>query len=226
LFGLMGAGRSELVRILFGLDSCERGEVCVGGGVRRRGRGPLRRIGEGMALVTEDRRQEGLCLAASIADNLALVSLRRHARWGPLRWIDRVGLGEALETIRGAVRLTPTARGGAPVHTLSGGNQQKVVLAKWLLNGPKIFLLDEPTRGIDVGARQEIYQLIQRLADEGAGVLLISSELEELVGLCDRVLVLSHGEIRDQMDRGAFDRERMLRAALRDAGRREEAPTG
>jgi ribose transport system ATP-binding protein len=114
--------------------------------------------------------------------------------------------------------LTSSALDGQPVGTLSGGNQQKVVLAKWLLSEPRVFILDEPTRGIDVGSKQEVYQLIRTLADKGAGVLLISSELEELLGLCDRILVMSHGEIRQEAERSQFDRELLLRAALRDSG--------
>ena len=215
LFGLMGAGRSEFARILFGLDPRERGDILLEGRPLSGG-GPRSRIRNGLAFVTEDRRHEGLCLEASIADNLALVSLKRHARRGT-GWLDLGRWKAAVRTIRDAVRLTPSAQDGQPVRTLSGGNQQKVVLGKWLLEGPKVFLLDEPTRGIDVGAKYEIYQLIQSLADGGAGVLLISSELEELTGLCDRILVMSHGEIRGEAGRGSFDREALLRAALRDA---------
>ena len=100
------------------------------------------------------------------------------------------------------------------VKTLSGGNQQKVVLGKWLLAKPAVLILDEPTRGVDVGAKFELYQLILNLADEGAGVLLISSELDELIGLCDRILVMSEGEIRAEFPRAQFDRERLLKAAL------------
>ena len=100
------------------------------------------------------------------------------------------------------------------MKTLSGGNQQKVVLAKWLLANPSVFILDEPTRGIDVGAKFEIYQLINDLSAQGAGVLIISSEIEELIGLCDRILVMSHGEIRDELRRPEFDRGRILASAL------------
>jgi ribose transport system ATP-binding protein len=174
---------------------------------------PRRRCQRGLAFLTENRREEGLCLGAAIAENLALVSLRQHAR-SPLRLLDFAGLGRAIRAIRQAVRLTPAARDDAPVGILSGGNQQKVVLAKWLLAKPGVLILDEPTRGIDVGAKFEIYQLIHELADQGAGVLLISSELEELLGLCDRLLVMSHGEIRDELTRAEFQRERILAAAL------------
>ena len=155
-------------------------------------------------------------MEAAIADNLALVTLARHART-PARWLDFAGLRSAVGRMREAVRLSPTARDAQPVRTLSGGNQQKVVLGKWLLAGPRVLILDEPTRGIDVGAKFEIYQLIQSLADGGAGVLFISSEIEELTGLCDRILVMSQGEVRAESERGRFDREAILRAALRDA---------
>ncbi|MBI5385433.1 MAG: sugar ABC transporter ATP-binding protein [Verrucomicrobia bacterium] len=212
LSGLMGAGRSELARILFGLDPCERGEVFVAGEPVSRAT-PRRRIQRGLAFLTENRREEGLCMEAAIADNIALVSLRQHTR-PPLGLLNFAALRQTLRTIRQAVRLTPTARDDAPVKTLSGGNQQKVVLAKWLLAKPSVLILDEPTRGIDVGAKFEIYQLIHELADQGAGVLVISSELEELIGLCDRILVMGRGEIRDELEREEFDRERILAAAL------------
>jgi ribose transport system ATP-binding protein len=123
---------------------------------------------------------------------------------------------QAIQRIREAVKLTPAARDQQPVKTLSGGNQQKVVLAKWLLNEPQVFILDEPTRGIDVGAKYEVYRLIQGLAARGAGVLMISSEVEELIGVCDRILVMRRGEIRDCIEPAAYDRERILRAALHE----------
>ena len=116
--------------------------------------------------------------------------------------------------IREAVRLQTKLTNEQPVKTLSGGNQQKVVLAKWLLAGPQALILDEPTRGIDVGAKFEIYQLIHELADRGAGVLVISSELEELTGICDRILVLNRGRFTGEFARDQFDRKAILRAAL------------
>jgi len=210
--GLMGSGRSELARILFGLDPFARGEIRLAG--RRRERvTPRRSIQQRVAFLTENRREEGLCFEASIADNIALVSLPAFRRTGS-RLIDRPRLAEAVKRMRREVRLTVSARDDQPVKSLSGGNQQKVVLAKWLLNEPAVFILDEPTRGIDVGAKFEVYHLINTLAGQGAGILVISSEIEELIGLCDRILVMSHGEIRDNVDRPHFDRERILRAAL------------
>lgn len=214
--GLMGAGRSELARILFGLDPHATGEIVMEG-VSIGGSGPKRMIGHGLAFLTEDRRAEGLGLDAAIADNIMLVTLRDHART-PLRLLDFKRWWEALRTIRHAVRLSERSNDSQPVRTLSGGNQQKVVLAKWLLAQPRVLILDEPTRGVDVGAKFDLYQLILELADRGAGILLISSEIEELMGLCDRVLVMSQGEIRDEMPRARFDRERMLQSALPSEG--------
>jgi ribose transport system ATP-binding protein len=210
--GLMGSGRTELARILFGLDPMARGSVWLGGEPIHH-LPPRARITRGLAFVTESRRDEGLCAEASIADNITLVRATALAR-GPLGWLPDRSLAEAVSRARAAVQLTPTALDAHPVRTLSGGNQQKVVLARWLLAEPQVLILDEPTRGIDVGAKVEIYTLMHQLADRGAGVLVISSEIEELLGICDRVLVMRRGAIVDELDRGAFDRERILRAAL------------
>ncbi len=212
--GLMGAGRSELARILFGLDPCASGEVWLAG--QRLTGAPRQRIRRGLAFLTEDRRLEGLCMEAAIADNIALVTLPARSRT-PARLLDFDGIRGAIHGIREAVRLSAQADDAQAVRTLSGGNQQKVVLAKWLLAEPKVLILDEPTRGIDVGAKFEIYQLIHQLADRGAGVLVISSEIEELIGICDRVLVMRHGEITGEFGRHEFDRERILAAALHAA---------
>jgi ribose transport system ATP-binding protein len=128
--------------------------------------------------------------------------------------LDFSSMGQAIGRLRDAVRLTPSARDEQPVKTLSGGNQQKVVLGKWLMAKPAVLILDEPTRGIDVGAKYEVYQLIDQLTQDGAAVLVISSELEELIGICDRILVISQGEVRDELPRAEFERERILRAAI------------
>ncbi len=216
--GLMGSGRSELARVLFGLDPCERGEVRVTGRVLDR-RSPRACIRERIAFLTEDRRAEGLCMEASIAANLALVTLPEQASLG---WLDLDGLRARTAGIRDAVRLNKSARDAQPVKSLSGGNQQKVVLAKWLLAEPSVFILDEPTRGIDIGAKTEIYALINDLVARGAGVLVISSEIEELIGICDRILVMNRGELTDEIARPDFDRERILRAALQQP--RTDAP--
>ncbi len=212
--GLMGSGRSELARILFGLDPCAAGEIRLNGQLLN-GLSPRERIQRGLAFLTEDRRMEGLCMEAAIADNAALVALPRFAR-GLFGFVSEKKSRAAVRNIREAVKLTPSARDAQPVKTLSGGNQQKVVLAKWLLNEPKVFIIDEPTRGIDVGAKHEVYRLINELAARGTGVLVISSEVEELIGICDRILVMRRGEIRDTVGASEFDRERILRAALHE----------
>lgn len=213
LAGLMGSGRTELARMLFGLDPMAAGQVEVAG-VAVDGLAPHGRIARGLAFLTESRRDEGLCMEASIDDNITLVSARRRA--GALGWLDWGALRRDVGEIRKAVTLTASARGAQAVKTLSGGNQQKVVLAKWLLNEPKALILDEPTRGIDIGAKQEIYALVNQLAERGAGILMISSEIEELIGMCDRILVMRRGEITLELARAEFDRERLLRAALHD----------
>jgi ribose transport system ATP-binding protein len=213
--GLMGSGRTDLARILFGLDPMTQGDVRLEG-ASIRGLTPRERIRRGLAFLTEDRRAEGLCFDASIAENITMVAAPSHA--GPFGWIRADALAAEVEAVRTAVRLTPTADLARPVRTLSGGNQQKVVLARWLLARPKVLILDEPTRGIDVGARYEIYTLIDDLASQGAAVLVISSDTEEIIGLCDRILVMSRGRITDELRHGHFDRERLLRAAF-DAGR-------
>jgi ribose transport system ATP-binding protein len=212
LFGLMGSGRSELGRLIFGLDGHCEGTVRLGGGEPYRP-SPRASARRGLAFLTESRRDDGLCLEASVADNLALSSLNRFARW-TLGLLDRGRLRASLDLLREAIRLDARVHLDRPVKTLSGGNQQKVVLGKWLLARPRVLILDEPTRGIDVGARSEIYELIVSTAEGGSGVLLISSEIEELLGLCDKVLVFRRGEIVDRLPREEFDRERILRAAL------------
>jgi ribose transport system ATP-binding protein len=212
--GLMGSGRTELARILFGLDPMEGGEILLEG-KRIEHLTPRQRIQQGMAMLTESRREDGLCMEASIAENIMLVAAPQFAT-NPVGWINSKRMQTATQEIRQSVRLTPSARDDQPVKTLSGGNQQKVVLAKWLLRQPKLLILDEPTRGIDVGAKYEIYCLIQQLAQRDAGVLVISSEIEELVGLCDRILVMNQGQIRDEIHCDAFDRQRILRASLHD----------
>lgn len=210
MFGLMGAGRSELARIVFGLDPHETGEILLDGAPLTGG--PARRIERGLAFVTEDRRLEGLCLEASVGDNLSLASLRAFSRT-MLGILDRGAMHDAVRRTGADVRLI-AANVTAPVARLSGGNQQKVVLGKWLLTRPRVLILDEPTRGIDMGARAEIYQLLHRLADRGTALLAISSDVDELLGICDRIAVMRRGEIAGTFVAADFDRERLLNAAL------------
>ena len=208
--GLMGAGRTELARILFGLDPCAGGSVTLNGEeIRALSTGE--RIVRGLAFLTENRREEGLLMDAAIGDNLALAALPQFASRALL---DQPRLTAAVDQMAASVQIRGGGQTSQPVKTLSGGNQQKVVLGKWLLRNPAALILDEPTRGVDVGARSEIYRIIQQLAATGAGILFISSEIEELIGVCDRVLVMQRGTITACFDRCDFDRERILGAAL------------
>ncbi len=210
--GLMGSGRSEMARILFGLDPFESGDIVVGG-EKLKALSPSACMDRGMAFLTEDRRAEGLMMEASIEDNVALPSLPEHSsRW--LRLVQRTRLGDDVQRVGRAVQINARGFRETIVKHLSGGNQQKVVIAKWLLRTPRVFILDEPTRGVDVGAKYEIYKLINELGAQGTGILFISSEIEELIGMCDRILVMAHGEIRGSHSRAEFDRESILQSAL------------
>jgi len=213
--GLMGSGRSELARALFGLDRHQAGAVRVNGQVMPAG-DVKARLSAGVAFLTEDRRHEGLMMNASVADNLALAALPMFSSSAGLRVDDRK-LFEAVRELATRVNLKSGDMRTAPVRSLSGGNQQKVVLGRWLLRGPSLLILDEPTRGVDVGAKQEIYRLLTQLADSGMAILVISSELEELIGLCDRIHVMRRGELTAEFPRGRFDREALLRAAFGQA---------
>ena len=212
--GLMGSGRSEMARILFGLDPREAGTILVDGAPLEAAT-PEAAMARGMAFLTEDRRAEGLMMAASIADNIALPALPAYAG-GWARLLERTRLGDAVERTGRDVQVNARDFAQTLVKNLSGGNQQKVVIGKWLLRRPRLFILDEPTRGIDVGAKYEVYKIINRLAGEGTGILMISSEIEELIGMCDRILVMGHGEIRGEFPRARFDREAILRRAMWD----------
>jgi ribose transport system ATP-binding protein len=211
----MGSGRTELARILFGVDGYDAGEIAIGGRVRPR-RTPRERIRRGMAFVTENRREEGLLMGVGIDDNMALAALPAFAAT-PVEIIERGRLRQSVRALADALQIRAASL-DQPARSLSGGNQQKVVIAKWLMTGPSVFIMDEPTRGVDVGAKYEIYAIIERLAAASGGVLFISSELEELLAMCDRILVMNAGEIVSEFARADFDRERILRAAFREHG--------
>jgi ribose transport system ATP-binding protein len=215
LAGLMGSGRSELARMIFGVEPHREGEVLIDG--RRLRPGEIRaRLAARIAFLTEDRRRDGLCLDATVADNLALVALSDFAA-APFGRIDRAPLAAAIDSMGGRVRLKGSNMDRAPVRRLSGGNQQKVVIGRWLLSRPKLFILDEPTRGIDVGAKEDIYQLFAGLSEAGVALLIVSSELEELLGLCDRILVMHRGRLAASFVRSEFERSAILRAAFGQA---------
>jgi ABC-type sugar transport system ATPase subunit len=205
LAGLVGAGRSEVARALFGLDSRASGTVRVRGrdaAIRK----PRDAMALGIAYVPEDRKAQGLVLSLRNRENGSLASLERHARRG---WVNRAAEEEA---VRGAfARSQLDVELEMETRTLSGGNQQKVVLAKWLAAGGDILLLDEPTRGVDVGAKAELHQWIHRHAASGGAVLLISSELPELLNLCTRIIVLREGRVVGELSRAEATQERVLR---------------
>lgn len=214
VFGLMGSGRTETARMVFGLDEYASGSVRLGGEALPK-LDPILSVGRGLAFVTENRREEGLLMDKSILENMGLASLDRYARRG---WIDFRALSARLRGLLASLNVRSTAPDTQPARSLSGGNQQKVVLGKWLATGPRVFLLDEPTRGIDVGAKYEVYAIVNDLASRGNGVLVISSELEELMGICDRILVMATGEVQADLSGPRFDREEILRAAFKETG--------
>jgi inositol transport system ATP-binding protein len=208
--GLMGAGRSEVLETIFGFRSADAGRIRING--RQVSiKSPADAIRHRLALITEDRQQTGLNLKASVKDNITLVDLKNFSRFGQV--IDSKKENDAADAAIAELRIKTRNRNQI-VRTLSGGNQQKVVLAKWLLNEPEIIILDEPTRGIDIGAKSEIYKIITQLAAAGKTIIMISSELEEIMGLCDRAIVLAHGRITAEFTRDAFSQEEILKAAM------------
>jgi ribose transport system ATP-binding protein len=209
LAGLIGAGRSELFEAIFGVEPALSGEIRVEGKVLRPGH-PKAAVEGGLALVPEDRKKQGVVLAESVRRNLSLASLDRDC---VRRFLVNDEAESALseKMIRELRIKTPGE--DQPVRFLSGGNQQKVVIGKWLAMNPRVFLLDEPTRGIDVGAKQEIYQLMEKLAATGAGILFVSSELEEILGLADRVLVMHEGRITGELSRSELSEQSIMNLA-------------
>jgi ribose transport system ATP-binding protein len=214
MFGLMGSGRTELARIVFGLDEFDSGEIVIDGQVQRSS-SPRARLRNHVAFITEDRRAEGLMMDLSIADNISLAALPALSVT-PLGIVDQGRLLHASAEVAGSLGMKTGAIDRQPALSLSGGNQQKVVIARWLLSEPQVFLMDEPTRGVDVAAKYDIYSIVDGLAAGGSGVLFISSELEELIAMCDRLLVMSRGEIVAEFARQAFAVEPILRAAFRE----------
>ncbi len=196
LGGLDGQGQRELLLALFGVMRGVTGEMRVDGkAVGIAGPAEAKADGIGMALIPEDRKTEGLMLPMSVRDNLSFAALDKVSRYGV---IDRAREDEQIEAM---VKLLAIKTAGTEiaVGSLSGGNQQKVAIAKWLMRQPRIILLNDPTRGIDVGTKQEIYQLLRRLADEGAAIIFYSTDYDELIGCCDRVLVLYDGEVKREL---------------------------
>ncbi len=208
LAGLVGAGRSEVARAIFGIDRRTSGTVTVGGKQLPNG-SPLAAMAAGVGFVPEDRRQQGLVMDLSIDHNVALASLRRLRRLGLIRRSSERNLANAW-----AEKLQLTfGRMKNAVSTLSGGNQQKVVLAKWLARRPSVLIIDEPTRGIDIGTKAEVHRILDELVSDGVAVLMISSELPEVLGMADRVLVLREGRLVSELSRAEADEASIMRAA-------------
>ena len=208
LAGLVGAGRTELVRVLFGADPLDSGEILIEGRPVRI-RGPRDAIRLGLGFVTEDRKLQGLVLGMTVRENETLASLAKVARLGfldPRR--ERKVAAELTDQL--GVR-TPSIE--QEVNNLSGGNQQKVVIAKWLATQPRILILDEPTRGIDVGAKAEVHALMTRLARDGVSILMISSELPEILGMSDRILVMRQGRLTGEFSRADASQEAIMACA-------------
>jgi ribose transport system ATP-binding protein len=211
--GLVGSGRTETARAIFGADPKIAGDIYVEG-ERVVIESPRDAVQSGLCLMTEDRKGQGLLLGMSCAQNITITDLAKISRYG---LIERDGEREAATGLVRDLRIkTPSI--DQTVRNFSGGNQQKVVIAKWLFRGSKVLLCDEPTRGIDVGARAEIYELLWTLAAEGRGVLFISSDLPELIAICHRILVFANGRMVGEVGRGEFDQHRILSMAYEEYG--------
>lgn len=220
LAGLVGSGRTELVRLLFGADQADRGELSLydqgaSEPTHRPSRGwrsPMHAIRAGVGLVTEDRKSQGLLLGQSIRVNTTLSDLKAVSRWGWLQQAQERQLTRRwIEALR--VRCHGTEQG---VGTLSGGNQQKVVFSRWMHRECNVLLLDEPTRGVDVGARADLYAELDRMADAGKALLMVSSDLRELMAVCDRIGVMNQGRLLAVFERGQWSEQQILSCAFED----------
>jgi ribose transport system ATP-binding protein len=209
LAGLVGSGRTELACTIFGLDPPKGGEIRIDGTSTRIDT-PRDAIERGIYLIPEDRKRSGLVLDFSIRDNVTLASLTKYARGGLVDVRAEASIAEAQRS-KLDIRTTDVALG---VGSLSGGNQQKVVLAKWLSMAPRLLIFDEPTRGIDIGAKNEIYQLMRDLADQGVGILMISSDMEEIIGVSDRVAVMHEGAIAGFLERADLSEPAIMSLAV------------
>ena len=208
LAGMVGSGRTELARALFGADKLTSGEIKLKG-ERVEFSSPADAIRKKISLVPEDRKQQGLLTALPIKNNITLPILKKISRWFLL---NRSMESELVESSRKQLSISMASE-HLDVQFLSGGNQQKVVLAKWLHTKPEVIIMDEPTRGVDVGAKFEIYQLMRRLTEEGIAILMISSELPEILGLSDRILVMSEGRIVAELDHSEASEEKIINYA-------------
>ncbi|MEJ2701857.1 MAG: sugar ABC transporter ATP-binding protein [Sedimentisphaerales bacterium] len=209
--GLMGSGRTETMRAVFGADRVDRGEIYLHEAAEPAGvRTPREAVRNGIALLTEDRKEQGLLLPLAVRENISLTRLGDVSRFG---WLDlsqeRIVAERYISAL--SVRCSSTEQ---KVGELSGGNQQKVVIAKWMYRDCDILIFDEPTRGIDVGAKFEIYHMLADLANEGKAIIFVSSDLKELMAVCDRMMVMSAGRVATTFDRGQWSEEKVMSAAF------------
>jgi rhamnose transport system ATP-binding protein len=212
--GLMGAGRTEVARAIYGVDRPDSGTVAIDGAPVRI-RNPRDAIRAGIAMVPEERKSQGLVLGMTVGENLTVAHLRQISRGG---WLRRRALSEAAREAVERFRVTPR-RSDVPVGTLSGGNQQKVVIARWFYSRFGVYLFDEPTRGVDINAKSEIYRILRELAETGAGMVVISSELPELLAICDRILVMREGRLAAEFAAEEATEESLLAAAMGQKGK-------
>jgi len=206
--GIMGAGRTETLRCVFGLDTAESGEIWLDG-QQLKIRNARDAISRGIMMATESRKDDGLVLCRSIRENMTLPSLYRTARGGI---INKKKEKETVGNFSGKLRVK-TASLETMANSLSGGNQQKVILCKWLMMNPKVLIVDEPTRGIDIGAKTEIYHIMAELAAQGVGIIVISSDMEEVIGVSDRILVMCEGRISGCLQKEEVTQERIMELA-------------
>jgi rhamnose transport system ATP-binding protein len=207
--GLVGAGRTELAKTIFGLEAPDSGSILLRGEPIRIGH-PCEAIDHGIAYLPEDRRKHGVVLDFPVSANITLASLKRLSGFSGFDFGREREI--AAEYTRRLGVKTPTIH--SAVSTLSGGNQQKVALSRWLMTKPSVLILDEPTQGIDVGAKAEIHELMMELAEEGVAILMISSELPEVLGMSDRIAVMCGGTIAKVFDRGEATQDKILAVAL------------
>ena len=207
--GLVGAGRTELLRLVAGVDRADAGEIRIDGRRLRQG-SPRAAIAAGLGLLPEERKRDGIVARRSIRSNIGLASMHRFSRLG---FVRRRALAQESERLMRDLNLRPLMI-ERPIGQFSGGNQQKAIIGRWIAAGARILLFDEPTRGIDVGAKAEIYALIERLAAEGRSMIVVSSELPEILRVSDRVLVMREGRIAGVLDRAALSEEAIVRLAV------------
>ena len=209
--GLVGAGRSELMEAVFGLRSIKSGKVYMKGKEQTISR-PKDAIKDGLGMITEDRRGTGILGCLSIADNVAISSLNNYLVAGIA--LDDGKIKKVVdENVSKLSIKTPSNK--TLIQSLSGGNQQKVIIARWLANNPDVLIMDEPTRGIDIGAKYEIYQIMINLAKQGKGIIMISSEMPELIGMSDRIIVMCNGEITGEVSESEATQENIMSLATK-----------